>query len=358
MAATIADVAREANVSIASVSRALRGQPGVSERTRTRVREVADRLGYVISAAASSLVTGRTNTVGVAVPFIDRWFFGKIISGAEPVFRSRGRDLLLYNIGDTAARERFFTRPPLERVDAMLVLCLPLTEREIAALRALDVPVGLIGATVEPFFDVRIDDVAGAAAAVQHLINLGHRRIGLISGLSDDPMRFTAQHDRRTGYRTTLRKAGLPDEAYLEAHGDFTMEGGATAMGQLLTRPDPPTAVFAESDEMAFGALRTIRRAGLRVPDDISIIGFDDHDAAELVDLTTIAQPVREQGERIAELLLDVLDGQDAARPRELTLPTRLVVRGSTAPPRQDPGHRRDNWYGPPGRDLGPDHRS
>ncbi len=336
MTATIEDVARAAKVSTASVSRSLRGLPGVSEATRDRVRKVAARLGYVMSPAASRLATGRTNSVAVEVPFIDRWFFSKIISGAESVFRANGHDLLLYNLGDDVGRARFFADPQLDkRVDAVLVLCLALTEPEIEVLRSLSVPIGLVGACVEEFLDVRIDDVAGAASAVQHLINLGHRRIGLISGMPDDPMRFTAPHDRRQGYRATLQAAGLSVDPALEVHGDFTMEGGTAAMAELLSRPAPPSAVFAESDEMAFGALRTSRRAGLSVPGDLSIVGFDDHDMADLMELTTVAQPVRAQGNRIAQLLVDAIGHPGETRSEDRTLPTRLIVRGTTAPPGQ-----------------------
>jgi DNA-binding LacI/PurR family transcriptional regulator len=165
---------------------------------------------------------------------------------------------------------------------------------------------------------------------VQHLVNLGHRRIALISGTPGDPMGFTTQFDRRQGYRETLAAAGLPVDPGLDVGGDFTVEGGEIAMAQLLSHPNPPTAVFAESDEMAFGALRTLRRAGLGPPRDISLIGFDDHALADLMELTTIAQPVREQGARAAQLLLDVLDGRSGER--RITLPTRLIVRGTTGP--------------------------
>ena len=135
-------------------------------------------------------------------------------------------------------------------------------------------------------FSVRIDDVAAARTAVEHLLSLGHQRIGLIGGDTDDPMRFTPPHHRGTGYRQALRDAGIePDEA-MERLGYFTVEGGEAAMLQLLELPEPPTAVFAESDEMAYGAIRAIRRAGLRVPEDIAVIGFDDHATADLLDLT------------------------------------------------------------------------
>jgi len=331
MSATSEDVARLAGVSTATVSRALRAVSGVSPSTRERVLAAVAELGYVSSPAASRLAGGRTGTVAVVVPYITRWFFGQVVSGAESVLREQGLDLLLYNLGGPGGRERYFSKQALhKRVDAVLVLCLPLSDAELHALSGLQVPVVMVGADVEGFPSVRIDDVSGAAIAAQHLVNLGHRRIALISGVPDDPMGFTAQGDRRRGFRDTLVAAGLPVDPGLEAAGYFTLDGGAEAMSVLLGRPEPPTAVFAESDEMAFGALRTLRRAGLDVPGDVSLVGFDGHELADLMDLTTVAQPVYEQGRLAAELLADALNGRGGER--RLSVPTRLIVRGSTRP--------------------------
>lgn len=329
------DVAERAGVSTATVSRALRGLPRVSEQTRARIVAIADELGYVISPSASRLASGHTHAVGVVVPSIDRWFFGQVIIGLERELRTQGYDLLLYNLGGDTGRDRFFAEMPVRRrVDALLVLSLPLTDAEVARLRALHVPVGLVGASVESFSCVRIDDVAGAMMAVRHLVNLGHRDIALISGGTDVPMHFTTPLDRRRGYLQVLAEAGIEYDPALEAAGDFTMAGGEQAMSQLLGGSRRPTAVFALSDEMAFGAMRALRRSGLRVPDDVSVVGFDDHDMADLLDLTTVAQPVVEQGVAVARLLLDQLavgPHNEVARP-VVSLPTRLVVRGSTRP--------------------------
>lgn len=339
MWATSDDVARMAGVSTATVSRALRGVDGVNPRTRERVLAAAHHLGYVSSPAASRLAGGRTATVAVVVPFITRWFFGEVISGAEEVLRGRGMDLLLYNLGHVEGRERYFSGEALrQRADAVLVLCLPLSDAELDALGGARMPVALVGADIEGRPSVRIDDAAGARTAVQHLVNLGHERIALISGTPGDSMGFTAQLDRRRGYRQTLQSAGLEADPSLDVPGDFTVEGGEMAMARLLSHPRPPTAVFAESDEMAFGALRTLQRAGLSAPRDISLIGFDDHQLADLMNLTTIAQPVREQGAKAAEMLLDVLDGHSSEH--QVTLPTRLIVRGTTGPERTAARHR------------------
>lgn len=334
MAVSISDVARRAGVSIATVSRSMRGLPNVAEPTRARVLQAAADLSYVVSPSASSLASGRTRTVGVVVPYVTRWYFGQVVAGIESVLRDNGFDLLLYNLGDDRGRSRFFERLPLRRrVDAVIAISVPLTEPEIAAFRGLDVPVAIVGASAAGFAGVRIDDEDGARTAVRHLLDLGHRRIALISGRADERMHFTAPLDRRVGYSRALREAGLPVRPELDVVGHWGMDEGAAAMAELLALPDPPTAVFAETDEMALGALRTLRRCGVRVPGDVSVVGFDDHEMAALLELTTIAQPVREQGSLAATLMLDGLERPPDRSPPQLSLPTRLVVRGTTGPP-------------------------
>lgn len=338
MAATIIDVARRAGLSTATVSRALRGLPNVSESARSRVMRAAEELSYTASPLASQLSSGRTGTVGVVAPFVNRWFFGQVVAGVDSELRAHDRDLLLYNLGDTRVHERFFERLPVRRrVDALIVLTLPLSDAETEALASLQIPVTVLGPPTPSFFNVRIDDAAAATTAVRHLINLGHRRIGLITPAGHDPRRFTTPILRRHAYRTTLRAAGIPHDPQLEVMGQFGIEEGAAAMAQLLTLPQPPTAVFAESDEMAFGALRTLRRMGLRSPEDISVIGFDDHEISHLMDLTTIGQPVVEQGALLARQVLKALDGTET-EPSEIVLPTRLIVRGTTGVARRDLG--------------------
>lgn len=330
MSATIIDVARRAGLSTATVSRALRGLPNVSASARARVRRAAEELSYTASPIASQLSSGRTGAVGVVAPFIDRWFFGRVVAGIDSVLRAHDRDLLLYNLGDTRVHERFFERLPVRRrADALIVLTLPLSETETKALASLRIPVAVLGSPAPSFWNVRIDDAAAATTAVRHLINLGHRRIGLITGAAHDPRRFATPIVRRHAYRAALSAAGIPHDPQLEVAGHFGIEEGAAAMAQLLSLPEPPSAVFAESDEMAFGALRTLRRMSLLCPGDVSVIGFDDHEIAHLMDLTTIGQPVVEQGAILARQVLNALSGTDQ-QPSEVVLPTRLIVRGST----------------------------
>jgi DNA-binding LacI/PurR family transcriptional regulator len=179
---------------------------------------------------------------------------------------------------------------------------------------------------------VRIDDAAGARAATNHLINLGHERIAMIGGgvSAVEPNPFTTPEDRADGYRQALADAGLARVPEYAVDGQYTSLGGAQAMSELLSLPQPPTAVFAQSDRMAVGAMQAVRWAGLSCPDDVSIVGFDDHEVAAPLDLTTIAQPMPEQGAIAARQVLDVLAGKP---PAEVLLPTHLVMRATTSPP-------------------------
>jgi DNA-binding LacI/PurR family transcriptional regulator len=334
--ASIEDVARQAGVSIATVSRALRGLPDVAASTRDRVLAAATELNYVASPFAARLASGRTTTVGLVVPFVNRWFFAEVIATVETALRQAGFDLLLYNLGDAKGRARFFDVMPMrKRVDGVLVASIVLDDAEFAALTELKRPVGLLGLEREGVLSTRIDDVAAARAAVDHLLELGHRRIGLIGGDTDDPMAFTPPLHRRDGYRDALLSAGLDADPELEHLGYFTVDGGRAATQQLLALPDRPTAIFAESDEMAYGALREIRDAGLRVPDDIAVIGFDDQPFSDLMDLSSVRQPVAEEALDITTRLLALIadDGEQAPFDPSVVLPTDLVVRGSTVRP-------------------------
>lgn len=332
----IVDVARRAGVSISTVSRTLRGSLNVSEQTRTRVLRAAADLSYVPSPAASRLASGRTRTVGVIVQFAARWFFAEVIRGAERVLRASDYDLLLFNVGDPASRTSLFATMPLRRrVDAVLAVATDFSDDEAAALQRLGVPLVVVGTGRRPDgAGVGIDDTESAAMAVRHLVLLGHTDIAMISGLAEDPIGRGTTLARRTGFQDGLRAAGLDPAGDRVISEPWGVEGGRRAMERLLTRPHLPTAVFAESDEMAFGALLTLRRVGLDVPGYVSLIGFDDHELAPASELTTIAQPAHEQGRLAAAMALDLLGGAADQVEQQVTLPTRLVVRGTTAPPR------------------------
>lgn len=341
MAASIDDVARLAGVSVATVSRALRGLPNVSPATRERVKQAAAELRYVADPHASRLAARRSATVGLVVPMLGQWYYAQLFSGAEGSLVPEGYDVLPFVVGGDEVRERFLRILPFrKRVDGLIVADVDLDEEQFERLAA-EVPVVTIGLRVDDLPSLSIDNVRAAKLAVDHLLDLGHRRIGLIAHLPDDPFHFAAPLDRQRGVEEALVARGLCLDEELVAPGNFSYQGGAEAMATLLERRPRPTGVFAFSDEMAIGALRVARDAGLSVPGDLSIVGFDDHDVAPFVGLTTIRQPVSELGERAAHRLLACIRGDEASSVHEL-FDTELVVRETTGPVPTGEGERTD----------------
>ncbi|MFC4944627.1 LacI family DNA-binding transcriptional regulator [Pseudonocardia sp. GCM10023141] len=331
---SIVDVAEVAGVSAATVSRSLRGHHNVTAATRSRVLEAARKLGYTVSPHASGLASGRTSTVGIVVPFVNRWFFANVVAAAYAVLREASYDVLLYHLRSAADRERFFEQMPLaRRVDAVLTLAMPLGENHMLALRALDIPLVVLGDRVGGASSVRIDDVDVARAAVHHLLHQGHERIMLVtSPHNDHDLGSVSSRNRIDGYRQAMSAAGFTRNEQVVAALGPGIEGGASTMAAVLAEPTLPTAIIAEYDELAIGAIRTLRRSSVAVPARMSMIGVDDHEMASVVDLTTIAQPVQAQGRTAAQLLLDTIGGRLPA-PVDVVLETQLVVRGSTGPP-------------------------
>ena len=326
--AGIQEIAEKAGVSPATVSRALRGLTNVNERTKSKIFEAAEELGYPVDTPKKSL--GKKNTVGIISPFTSRWYFAEAIGGVEQALREAGLDILLYNFSQIHGREKLFNRQHIrERVDAIITISLPPTEDEFNAMLSLDLPIALIGFHRPEFSSVAIDDYAGARSATQHLVNQGHTSIGLISGEHTTTWEFPVTRDRRHGFMSVLEESGLTFNPYHEVFAAFDMDSAQRAVDDLLARPDPPTAIFCGSDEMAFSALMSLKRHGLKCPEDISIVGYDDHKMAEFADLTTIAQPVRLLGEMAAWSILEKMN-KPQSPPKTLTLPTTLIVRGST----------------------------
>lgn len=328
---TLTDIARLAGVGLGTASRALRNAPGVAPATRNRVLEVADKLAYVVSPQASSLRMGPTGRVAVVVPHLDRWFFGAMLNGLESVLRTAELDVLLYPVSDLQDRHDFLERLPARRkVDAVVVVAFPLNEVERKRLELMGVRIVAAGGQSAVYPYVCIDDEVAGRQAMDHLLYLGHRRIAMLEAI--DPDQPPLMSGRTTAYYAALADAGISADPLLVQSSDWGGENGAESMARLLSLREPPTAVYAHSDEVALGAIRTIRRAGLRIPEDISIIGIDDHPLAALTDLTTVRQPVADQGARAARILLDLLQGKDGVD-TAVTVPTQLVVRRTTAPP-------------------------
>ncbi len=330
MPATIRDVAREAGVSQATAARALAGYGYVSEATRVRVRSAATTIGYRPNAVARSLVSGATKTIGVVVGDIENPFFAGAARGIADVLEADGYTLLLANSDEDLGRERRAVEALRARqVDGLAVVPssgddgahLAAILREGRPVVLLDRPIAGLAADA-----VLVDNRAGAERAVGHLAALGHRRIGIVS----DSPGIASTGERIDGYRDALTQAGATHDDALVSLGGSSIEEGHRAARRLLERPDRPSALFTVNNFMTAGALGAIRELGLRIPDEIALVGFDDLDWTTLVDppITVVAQPVAELGRTVAERLLERLRG-DAGPPRESRLTTRLVVRGS-----------------------------
>ncbi|MEA2515290.1 MAG: LacI family transcriptional regulator [Thermomicrobiales bacterium] len=334
MPATIRDVARAAGVSITAAHRALNDKAELSPDKRARVLAAARQLNYVPSAAARALVSGKTNTIGMVVTDNASPVYAGIVRGVEEVANTAGFGLLLCNSGDS--QERAIACLELLRakqVDGVLLTPVQTDRRDVARLREIGVPFVLLlrhFAEVESDY-VITDNEAGGYAATTHLLDLGHRRIGHVAG----PAFVSSARGRLAGYRRALEERGLTAHDDLVAHAPFTVGGGYDHSFALLDRPDRPTAIFAANDLQAVGVMKAARALDLRIPDDLALVGGDDIELAEFLEvpLTTFHQPAREIGSLGAEILLDRLRG-DNGEQRGVVLTPRLIVRRSSGCPR------------------------
>ena len=331
--ANISDMALAAGVSVATVSRALRNLPNVAPRTRKRVAEVAAELGYEAHPQASRLASGRTWTIGLAAPLFGTWFPSRALGGINSVFAKAGYDLLISMMTTPDDRRRFLHEALsfCRRVDGIVLIDTFVSAEGGSADSFFDRPVVAVGERLAGATSISIDNRLAARRAVEHLIELGHERIGLVIGPIIAQLPTPDPRLRRLGYEDALRAAGLKVDPSLAVQGDGLAGGGARALSKLIAGSDPPTAVFCMTDEMAFGTLDAARGAGMAVPGDLSVIGFDDHDLAEALGLTTMRQSVGEMGARAAEEVLALIDGREA--PRDITWEVPLVVRATTAAP-------------------------
>lgn len=333
---TSEDVAREAGVSRTTVSFVLNNTPNtnISEETRQRVLEAARKLGYRPNAAASALARRETRTIGLVLcQSPDRIsadaFLPEVIRGLSRSAQAHGFKVLLEPVEDVTRPDAYITLVQERRIDGIVLSGPRSDDAQLPRLVDEGFPLVLLGQLqgVRAHF-VDVDNVAGARRAVEHLLDLGHTRIGLITNA---PLHYTASRDRLQGYREALTARGLSVDENLIRLGDFRSESGYAAMASLLDLPEPPTAVFAASDVVAFGAVAAAREQGLRIPEDIAIVGFDDVPLSRYMDppLTTIRLPARELGARAGSLLIHIIANGGADTPQSALLPTELVVRES-----------------------------
>jgi DNA-binding LacI/PurR family transcriptional regulator len=338
---TIRDVARHAGVSVATASRALNPNGVVNLQTRQRILTVMEELGFTPSPAARRLSLGRTLTVGVVVSFLTRPQAAERLRGVDAVLGDSEFDLVIYNVESVQKRNHYLdTLAQSQRTDGLLVMSLPPRPEAVDVLTRAPVPVVFIDVhtpSIEAMPRVIGDDEAGGAMAASHLLDLGHREIAFIGDALEDPFGFTSSTDRETGFRRELAASGVvipPDRIGHGAHGRYEARDLARRM---LTDDDRPTAIFAASDTQAFGVVAAARDLGLGVPDDLSVIGYDDIEAADYVGLTTIRQQLFESGRRGAEILLAEIEGR-SPEPAIAQLEPELVARATTAPAKEGRG--------------------
>jgi len=329
--ATIQDVARDAGVSTATVSRVLSAPERVTEATRARVLEAVDRLGYAPNVAAKMLRTLRTEKILVTVPDISNPFFSQVIRGVEEAATAAGYSVLLGDTRHEEEREEQYAQMLRRKeADGLIFLGhrLPDALAEMIATLGPRAPV-VNGCEFSPELGVsgaHIDNARAAAEAMDHLYGLGHRRVGVITG----PLASPISRDRLAGAQAAAARYGSAGEL-VAVVGDFSIESGLREALALLEARRPPTALFCFSDEMAMGALEAVRRLRLKCPQDVSVMGFDDIRFARYLDppLTTVSQPMDRIGHEVVRLLLEILSGR-ADQAQHVTLPHELVIRGST----------------------------
>ena len=330
---TIKDVAREAGVSVATVSRVYSGRDPVSEHTRIRVCAVGARLGYAPHGAAQSLITNRTSTIGVLLPDLHGEFFSEVIRGIDQTARVEGYHLLLSSAHQDPAAMEAALRAMRGRVDGMIIMSPDLAARSQLASLPLRFPIVLLNNADAGRHagSITIANFDGASAMVRHFVSLGHRRIAMLCGTEGN----LDAAERRRGFRAALEDAGIEPCTAFELAGDFDEHSGFAAAERMLALDPLPTAVFAANDSMAIGALFAFRRAGLRVPDDIALAGFDDIPSARYMDppLTSVHVDISALGERATRRLLEAMSRPGGEPSTDEVLPAHLVVRASCGTP-------------------------
>ncbi|NLX09575.1 MAG: LacI family transcriptional regulator [Chloroflexi bacterium] len=330
---TIYDVAREAGVSYSTVSRTLSGYEFVKPSTREKVLRAAEKLGYVPNHQARSLAGGRSHLIGVLVPGLNNSYIGEILRGIDEALAESEYNLLLYTTHRRQGKESHYAATIMNSgVDGLLLVVPLMATPYLDTLHERDFPCVVIDQSEETQKGAVVSGTnwQGAFEATEYLIGLGHCRIGFISGLAG----LTSTTERLAGYSAALAQHGLALDERLIAEGSFLQEGGYTAAQQLLALPDRPTAIFAANDLSALGAMEAVREHGLRIPKDISLVGFDDIPQASLgyPKLTTVRQPLSEMGREAANILLEEIAHPEQPR-RRVTLPTKLIIRDSCCPP-------------------------
>ncbi|MBR8658029.1 MULTISPECIES: LacI family DNA-binding transcriptional regulator [Bacillales] len=332
MKTTIYDVAKKAGVSISTVSRVINNTGRISAKTKKRVLDVIEQLGYQPSVVASALTGKRTRTIGLIIPDVANPFFAELARRVEDRGRELGFNLLMCNTDNNPDTEDMYLSLLRQKsVDGIIIGTNARNHRVLRELLEENLPVALIAQDIpELMIDVvAVDDYLGGYQAAQHLVSLGHKRIAILVG----NMNRTSDKYRLEAFRQALEDHGLELTEDLVIRTDYSREDGKRAARELLTSPKRPTAIFACFDFLAIGVYQAAKELGLRIPDDVSVVGFDNTILASIVDppLTTIAQPIDEMGRQVMDLLVREIEGDKKTKQRVI-LPPELIIRQSTKP--------------------------
>ena len=333
MAVTIYDVAKKAGVGIGTVSRAINNSPRISSQTKAKVDQAIQELKYQPHALAQGLARKKTNMVAIIVPVFTGYFYLELLRGIQQEISKYQYDLLLFSVDQTEKTEIFLKRTLQERkVDGVLLISLGISDHYVKKFLQSQFPIVLIDSDHNGLDSLTVENEQGAYLATKHLINLGHTRIGMI----DAQLKSIPAKMRLEGYQKALRDHRIPynrrylviSDSDIEKDG-FNREAGYTAMKQLLQiNKNRPTAVFVSSDIQAAGAIKAIKECGLNIPEDVSIIGFDDIELAQYMGLSTVRQPMYEMGGTAVEILMKKISGEES-KPVKKRFETQLVIRDS-----------------------------
>ena len=330
------DIAREANVSQSTVSRVINNNPRISEATRQRVKKAMERLGYSPNAVARTLITGRSQLIGLVVSNITNPFYPEVIEAIVATAAEHDYNVILCNTQENLKLQTSYLELLIEhQVDGAILYVLHAGQRRLARAGGIErIPLVMVNRTVEGLRvdSVRMDNVAAGRLVARHLVELGHRDIAFVGGLAET----STNSERLAGFRNELDALGVGMRDEYVTHRGFTRTSGYELTEGLLALPQRPTALFCADDLIALGAMDAIVDAGLGIPEDIAVVGVDDVQAASLrqVALTTVRQPAGEMGRRAVQLLLERIHGAPDAEPIDIVLRSRLIVRRTTGPPR------------------------
>lgn len=330
---TMQDVALRAGVSVATVSRVLSGSDKVVEETRQRVILACKELDYTLNQTAQRLRLGRTNTICVVLPFLTLPSIVERLRGVQEALLESNYDLIPFSVGSPEMRDsRLYDLSNRSRTDGLMIISMPINDQQAERLAQNNMPAVLIDSDHPEFNRVNVDDSEGGRVATQHLIELGHTKIGFISSYLENPLQFSSTLNRFHGYCKALRDAGLQIESRYQKEGKHGRKEAEEMALDLLQQPNPPTAIFASSDTKAIGILDATRTLNIKVPEQLSVIGYDNIRDAEYLNLTTIQQPLFQAGLVGGETLLRIIT-QTHVEPDEIILPVDLIIRGTTNPP-------------------------